>query len=308
MKRMQLLWLEVFREVVRQQSITRAAEALGYTQSAVSRHIASLEHDAGARLLDRLARGVVPTEAGSRLLDHAEAILRHMDEARADLNAVERGIRGRLRVGAFPTAIAALVPRALGTFRAERPEISVSLVEATTPRLLDHLAAGDADVAVVSAAPDRPIEPDGVTLRHLLDERMLVAVPALHPLARRRTVRLAELAADPFVTGSATDETSLLRARLPEGFAPVVDVVVADWTGKLGCVAAGLGVALLPALAARAAPPDVRLLRLHAADAPVRRVFAALPSGRVTGAAARAFVSDLRHAAAQWRNGDRPVA
>lgn len=137
---------------------------------------------------------------------------------------------------------------------------------------------------------------------------MLVAVPVRHCLARRRTVHLAELAPDPFITGSATDERSLLRARLPEGFTPLVDIVVADWTGKLGCVAAGLGVALMLALAARAAPPDVRLLRLHISEVPVRQIFAATPSGRVTSEAARAFVSGLRVAGAQWRNGQVPPA
>ncbi|MFG2054538.1 LysR substrate-binding domain-containing protein [Micromonospora sp. NPDC048930] len=86
-----------------------------------------------------------------------------------------------------------------------------------------------------------------------------MAVPGTHRLAHRRTVRLHELADDPFIAGSATAEETLLRATLPAGFRPRIDIVAAEWTGKLGCVAAGLGVALVPALAVRATPPDLAL-------------------------------------------------
>jgi DNA-binding transcriptional LysR family regulator len=297
---MQVQWLETFAEVVRQGSITNAARDLGYTQSAVSRHIAALEDAYGATLLDRQPRGVIPTQHGEILAAHVEAILRRVREARQDLAQLDDGTIGRLRVAAFPTAIARLVPAAVSAFRRDHPGVSVSLVEGYTPRLLEQIDAGDADIAVVSAPPDRPIPADAARLTHLLDERLLIAVPARHRLARRRTVRLREFADDPFVTGSATDEPALMRARLPAGFAPVVEIVVADWTGKLGCVAAGLGVALVPALAARAAPSDVRLLRLPAEDAPVRRVFAATNATRRPAAATTAFVRELRTAARGW--------
>jgi DNA-binding transcriptional LysR family regulator len=204
-----------------------------------------------------------------------------------------------LRVGAFPTAVAALVPRALAAFRDAYPQVSLSLVEGTTPALLERLTAGDADVAVVSAAPDRPLDADRFDLRHLLDERLLVAVGRGHRLARRRTVRLAELAADSFIVGSATDEDTLLRASLPPDFRPRVDIVAAEWTGKLGIVAAGLGVALIPALAVRATPADIVLLRLHADDSSVRRVFAATVAGRSRPAAVTQFLAHLVETAGQ---------
>jgi DNA-binding transcriptional LysR family regulator len=115
---------------------------------------------------------------------------------------------------------------------------------------------------------------EGRTL--LLDERLLVAVSRGHRLARRRRVRLAELADDPFIVGSATAEETLLRASLPSGFQPRVDIVAAEWTGKLGCVAAGLGVALVPALAVRGTPADITLLRLYNEHESVRRLFGLL--------------------------------
>ncbi|MER7456772.1 LysR substrate-binding domain-containing protein [Micromonospora sp. NPDC126480] len=298
---MQPAALEVFRTVAAYGSITAAARALRYTQSAVSRQIAALEAETGARLFDRLPRGVALTEQGRCLLGHAEAVLDRLDAARRDLAALGDLTAGRLRVGAFPTAVAALVPRALAAFRATHPGVALSLVEGLTPGLLERLSAGDADVVVVSAAPDRPLDGDRFDLHHLLDEVLLVAVPRTHRLARRRTVRLRELADDAFIAGSATAEETLLRAALPAGFRPRVDIVAAEWTGKLGCVAAGLGVALVPALAVRATPPDLALLRVHREDAAVRRVFAATLAGRTRPPAVRAFLARLDAAAAGLR-------
>lgn len=272
---MQIQSLEVFVAVAHGKSFTRAARSLGYTQSAVSRQIAVLEKDLGAEFFERLPRGVELTEQGRALLPHAEAMLDRLRTAQRDLDSLRDIGGGRLRVGAFPTAVAALVPRALAAFRTAYPRAELSLVEGLTPRLLDRLAAGEADLAVVSAPPDRPLDATRFDLHHLLDEQLLVAVPPGHPLAGRRTVRLADLAGDAFIAGSATAEDTLLRATLPSGFRPRIDIVAAEWTGKLGCVAAGLGVALVPALAVRATPADLVLLRLHPDDASVRRVFAA---------------------------------
>ncbi|GAB3947197.1 hypothetical protein GCM10027614_42000 [Micromonospora vulcania] len=223
-------------------------------------------------------------------------MLDRLDVAQRDLAALRDVTAGRLRVGAFPTAVAALVPRALASFRSDHPGVALSLVEGLTPGLLERLLDGDADVAVVSAAPDQPFDGDRFDLHHLVDEALLVAVPREHRLARRRTVRLRDLADEAFIAGSATAEETLLRATLPAGFRPRIDIVAAEWTGKLGCVAAGLGVALVPALAVRAAPPDLTLLRLHPDDVPVRRVFAATVAGRSRPPAVRQFLTHLERA------------
>jgi len=212
--------LEVFRAVARHGSITAAARSLRYSQSTISRQITALENDLDAVLFDRLPRGVALTEEGRCLLPHAEAMLDRLTSAHQDL-ALLRGLGGgRLRVGAFPTAVAALVPRALAAFRSDHPDVRLSLVEGRTPQLLDGLLAGDADVVVVSAAADEPLDATRFDLHHLLDEELLVAVPRQHRLARRRVVRLAELAQENFIAGSATAETTLLRATLPSGFQP----------------------------------------------------------------------------------------
>ncbi|MCW3816059.1 LysR substrate-binding domain-containing protein [Micromonospora sp. DR5-3] len=298
--------LQVFRAVAEHGSITAAARTLRYTQSAVSRQIAALEAETGAILFDRLPRGVALTEQGRCLLGHAEAVLDRLDAARRDLAALRELTAGRLRVGAFPTAVAALVPRALATFRSAHPGVALSLVEGLTPGLLERLLAGDADVAVLSAASDQPLDDERFDLHHLVDEVLLVAVPRTHRLAHRRTVRLRELADDAFIAGSADAEKTLLRATLPADFRPRIDIVAAEWTGKLGCVAAGLGVALIPALAVRAAPPDLALLRLHPDDASVRRVFAATVAGRSRPPAVHRFLDHLDTAAAGLGLPDHP--
>jgi DNA-binding transcriptional LysR family regulator len=301
MARMQVQSLEVFRTVARHGSITAGGHALRYTQSAVSRQIAALEAETGAVLFDRRPRGVELTDAGRCLLTHAEAVLDRLAAARRDLDALRGLAAGRLRIGAFATATAALVPQAVAAFQRSYPGVAVSLVEGRTPYLLERLAAGDADVAVVSAQPDRPLDTDRFVLRHLLDERLLVAVPRTHRLARRHRVRVADLADDSFIAGSPDAEDTLLRATLPAGWTPRVDIIAADWTGKLGCVAAGLGVALVPALAARAAPADIALLRLHPDDASVRRIFAATAAGRTPSAGVSALSSRLNKLAAGFR-------
>ncbi|GIF14280.1 LysR family transcriptional regulator [Actinoplanes teichomyceticus] len=289
--------LEVFRTVAHLGSITAAARHLRFTQSAVSRQVAALEAEIGARLLDRLPRGVALTEQGRALLPYTDAVLDRLAAARQAVDELDSVDAGRLRVGAFATAVAALVPRALASFRTAHPGITWSLVEGMSPVLLERLAAGDADVAVVSTAPGGPPDAGRFDLRPLLDERMLVAVPRDHRLARRRTVRLAELADESFIASSPRAEQTLLGDSAAAGFRPRIDIAVGEWTGKLGCVAAGLGVTLVPALAARGAPADITLLRLHPDDVPVRRVYAATLAGRTAPPAVTRFLAHLDEAA-----------
>jgi DNA-binding transcriptional LysR family regulator len=252
-----------------------------------------LETELGVRVVDRLPRGVALTEEGRTFLSHAEAVLDRLAAAGRELDALKGLGSGRVRVGAFPTAVAALVPRAIASFRQAHPDVAVSLVEGLTPGLLEHLITGDADVAVVSSAPAKDLNRTRFDLHHLVDERLMVAVPRDHRLARRRTVRLRELSDDAFVVGSATAEETLLRASLPSGFQPKIDIVAAEWTGKLGCVAAGLGVALVPALALRGKPADIALLHLHADDQSVRQVYAATLAGRSISPAVAGLIDHL---------------
>ncbi|MFI6009225.1 LysR family transcriptional regulator [Streptomyces sp. NPDC051243] len=291
------VWLRAFLEVVRHGSFTGAARTLGWTQSAVSRQIATLERElGGAPLFDRLPRGVRLTEAGRVLAPYAEAVAESLHAAAGELTALREVTGGRLRFGAFATADAALVPQALAAFRARHPHVHVTREEGFTPALLDRLTAGHLDLAVVSTTGRAPLE--AYELHHLLDESLYVAVPAGHPLVDQgRPVRLGQLADEDWISGGSRPEGTLLDAALRQGFRPRVAHVVGEWTAKQGYVAAGLGVTLVPALAAESVRPDVALLPVLDEGAPARAVYAATARGRSPTAAGEAFVGALREAA-----------
>ncbi|MEU8981143.1 LysR substrate-binding domain-containing protein [Streptomyces sp. NPDC048309] len=295
---MSTAWLRVFLDVARHGSFTGAARTLGWTQSAVSRQISSLEAAlGGAPLFDRLPRGVRLTEAGRVLVPHAESVVERLHGAVRELASLREVAGGRLRVGAFATADAALVPRAIATFRARHPGVRLTREEGFTPVLLDRLTAGHLDLAVVSTTGRAPL--DAFTLHHLLDESLYVAVPADHPLASEPRVRLTQLADADWISGGPRPEGTLLDAALRHGFRPRVAHVVAEWTAKQGYVAGGLGVTLIPALAAESVRPDIALLPVLDEDAPARAVYAASVRGRSLAPAAEAFLAALRESAAE---------
>ncbi|MEU3401146.1 LysR substrate-binding domain-containing protein [Streptomyces filamentosus] len=285
---------EAFLAVARSGSFTSAARSLGYTQSAVSRQVRSLEEEWGAELFERLPRGVRLTEAGRVLLPHAEAVRDRLAAARAELTALRTLDGGTLRLGAFSSATAALVPRAQAAFRERHPGVVVTRVEGPSVKHLGLVAAGEEDLAVVSPAADAA-PPPGVTLHHLLDEPMLVALERGHPYAGRRDVRLAELAGEEWIVGNERLEDTLFRPALAAGLRPRTGLLAHDWIAKLGAVAAGLGVTLVPALAAASVRPDVALVTIHPEDVPYRRICAAAPGS--PSAAATAFLSLLRETA-----------
>jgi DNA-binding transcriptional LysR family regulator len=297
----ELEWLEVFVEAARRGSLTATGQALGYTQSAVSRQIAALERTTGAPLFERLPRGVRLTEEGRCLLAHAEAVLGSVRAARRDLDALRDLDAGRLRVGAFASAVATLVPAAMAAFRAAYPRVALSLVEDNSAGQFRRLQAGEVDVAVVSVYPHQTPEAGGaVELRQLTDDPLLVALPAGHPLAAGAAgadvLRLADLAGERWVEGFPDGLETLAEACRRAGFAPRVDFEVREWTAKQGFVAAGLGLALVPRIAAAGVRPGVVLRPLHRDDAPVRTVHAATRRGPAVPPAVPAFLAHLDQA------------
>jgi DNA-binding transcriptional LysR family regulator len=291
--------LEIFREVANQGSISGAARRLAYSQSAVSRQVSALEADVGVRLFDRRARGVQLTEHGRCLLAHADSVLARVELARRDVDALDRLESGRLRIGAFTTATAVLLPRAMAAFASEWPDVSLSLVEGITEQLLARLESDDADLAVISAFPGQTLDHERFHFVPLLEDAMLVALPLSHPLTRRRRrVHHAELEDQAWIgADTGADDRLLGPARLASAIGS--DFPVREWTAKLGLVAAGLGVTLVPSLAAQAVRADVALLPLDRSDAPPRTVYAATLQGRTPAPAVKAFIDVLRQTAKQ---------
>jgi DNA-binding transcriptional LysR family regulator len=284
--------LRVFVEVARLGSFTAAGSELGYTQSAISRQISALEDEAGTALFDRLPRGVRLTEPGRRLLAHALAVLDRLDAARRELTDLRELATGRLRVGAFATADTAMVPWAIAAFMRSYPEVTVTLREGFTPELLDMLVAGDADLAVVSF-PGTP-DVDGLDLHKLCDDYMYVALPPGHRLAGARQLRLTDLVDEEWIAGSSRPEETLISSCLRTGFQPRIGFVARDWIAKQGFVAAGIGITLIPSLAADAVRPDITLALLHPDDIPPRQIYAATASGLTPAPATEVFLTLLR--------------
>src|SRR5919206_1809439 len=173
--------LRVLREVAVRGSFSAAAESLSFTQSAISQQIAALEREAGCTLVQRSARGIRLTEAGEALVRHADAILARLDEAEAELEAIA-GVRGgRLRLAAFESAAASLMPLAIAAFRAEHPGVELSLIIAQPEESYPLLRSGEIDVALGYGGKVRQ-EIEGISRLPLLSDPMFVAMPADHPL------------------------------------------------------------------------------------------------------------------------------
>ena len=300
MAELTLVGMRVLRAVADRGSFTAAAVELGYTQSAVSRQVAAMEAAAGAALFSRVPRGVALTEAGRVLLGHAVAVLDQVDAASRDLAGLRSLSSGRVRLGAFATSVAALVPRAVAAFRARHPGVTVALREGTSGSQLRRVVSGSADLAVVGRLPEMALEgEDRVVLEPLMDDPLLLAVPLGHRLARRRIVDVELLSEEAWVAGSTDPRETLLGAWRWSSWEPDVRYVAREWTAKLGLVAAGLGVTLVPSLAATAVRRDVALLRLRSDQPATRSIVLATRAGAEPSPAAAALAEALHEAAAE---------
>ncbi|MGI5268790.1 LysR family transcriptional regulator [Nonomuraea sp. CA-218870] len=280
--------LRVFREVAERGTLTAAATSLGYTQSAVSRQIASLERAAGVPLLERRHDGVRLTPAGRVVLRRAAAVVEQVDAAARELAGLPAE-PATVRLGWFASAGAALVPRALAGLRRTHPAITVTTREGSTPVLVRALRAGALDLALVSSVPPfRPLDDETPPLdvRVLTERGLRVAVPEAHPLARGDHVDVADLHGQPWIAAPRGDSTLMgVWPGLDER--PRVAHVARDWLAKLSLVAAGLGLTTVPAVLAGAAPPGVRVLPVRGGPREQRRLLLARVPGPLTEPAAR---------------------
>ena len=262
--------LRVLVAVARYGSVTAAARALNYAQPSVSHHIARLEAETGARLLQRAGRGVRLTDAGRLLAERAEEILGRLDAAENEL-AAHVGLReGRVRLAAFPSALGTIVPNAAACLEAESPGMDLMLTEAEPPEALRMLRAGYVDVALVfrhyqEAADDGPPSGDDEGARGvlLLDEPVYLITPAACPPAAGAPgppaagepgpADLAAHAGRRWIAGCERCRGYLLRQCALAGFTPRIAFTTDDYIAVQALVAAGLGVATLPDLALRSA-------------------------------------------------------
>ncbi len=301
--------LRILRAVVRTGSVRAAAAQLSCTPSAVSQHVAALERETGAVLFEKAGRGLRPTDAARLLTDVADDVLDRLADAESALAALLAGRTGRLHLTSFPSAGAALVPPAVAALRSRFPDLELVLGVAEPDDALAALRAGEVDVAVV-VEPQPPGErpgADGLAFVHLLDDPYSVVLPASHPLADVAEVDLADLAAESWVgTASAPGhcQAAALEACRTAGFTPSYVVEADEYPTTTGFVAAGLGVALVPALALGFVHDGVRVKPVRGAR-PVREVHAAVRAARAGEPVVRGAVEALQDAAAGLGTGRR---
>jgi molybdate transport repressor ModE-like protein len=291
--------MKVLREVASRGSFSAAAEALNFTQSAVSQHIAALERESGTQLVERRSRGVRLTEAGRVLVDHADAILARLECAQDDLAAIA-GLRGgKLRLICFQSAGATLVPRAVAAFHGRHPRVELSMLEAEPDEAAVRLKAGEVDLALVynhDSTPGLVLE-----LTHLIDDRYDMIVAKGHALADRRRLSLADFAEEPWIASTSVCGCRRITesACREAGFEPLVAFEADETLAAQALVAAGVGVTMLPRLALTTIHPGVVARPLR--DAPVRDISAARLEGAYRSPASEAMVQILQNVAEEFR-------
>jgi DNA-binding transcriptional LysR family regulator len=298
--------LAVFRELAERGSFTAAAEQLSYTQSAVSQQISALERETKAVLIERDRRGARLTQAGEIVLAHAEAILGRIAQAERDLSAYLGVASGRLRLAAFESAGAALVPNAVQTFHQLHPDVELNVVQMEPEEASIRLESRELDLAIVyDLHPATGVLSDELKLTYLFDDRYTAVISRGHPLAKAERIELSDLAGEIWINTTRRDlcHEVILGACREAGFEPNVAFEVDEIATSQSLVARGAGVTLLPELGLGRLHPDVRVASLGV-RAPVRSVYGARLSVRYSTPASGAML-DVLSEVADRAAGDR---
>ncbi|MFF2192265.1 LysR family transcriptional regulator [Streptomyces sp. NPDC058157] len=291
--------LRILRTLADRGTVTATAEALHMTPSAVSQQLTNLARQLGVVLLEAQGRGVRLTDAAHLVLRHTEAVFAQLERADAELAGYLSGEVGEVRVGAFATAIPALVVPAVAALERDHPGVEVRVRETEAAEAYELLSAGAVDLAL-SLAAHTPADDARFTRLTLLEDPLDVALPPNHPLADAPGVRLADLSADRWIYGGSGPWSEITRSACEAaGFQPRQAHSASGWTSILAMVEAGMGVALVPRMvSARASGVRLRVLP-H--DHPTRHVTAALRRGAETSPAIARVLQALHTAAAARR-------
>lgn len=246
---LELRHLRVLREIARTGSYSAAARALGYTQPAASQQMRALERAAGTKLVVRAGRRIQLTEAGEALARHAAGILSGVKIAQEEVAAIAGLQSGRVRVSAFPSGSAGLVPAAIARARSAHTGLRVSLSEAEPPESLADLRASECDIALTFTYEGSGQNGDADLYRlPLLDDPLLAVLPAGHRLSGAAWVRVEDLAQEAWIAGCPRCRQNLMHVCRDAGFEPDIQYATDDNAAAQSLVAAGLGVALMPRL------------------------------------------------------------
>jgi DNA-binding transcriptional LysR family regulator len=281
--------LRVIDAVARHGSVTAAARELHYSQPSVTHHLGRLEAETGAKLVQRVGRGIRLTPAGELLADRAAEILGRLQAADAELSAHVGLTAGRVRLAGYSSAITSLVPRAATALAERHPGLEISLTDTHPPDALELLRTGRTDVAIIFRYDESEAEPRGVRLHHLLDDPVYL-------LSKRRERGLAALRDVTWVAGCERCSSHLLSLCADAGFEPRIGFRSDDMVVMQELVAAGLGVTTIPGLALAAHRAEgIVATRLPGSQ---RRIYAATYGDPPDPPATEALLSALAESAA----------
>jgi molybdate transport repressor ModE-like protein len=293
--------LRLLQEIARTGSLSAAAVELGFSQPAVSYQLRSLEREVGTVLVVRNGRATRLTPAGEALAVHADTILSSIQTAEQSLADIVGTRAGLVRIAAFPSGCATIVPAAMAAMRRARPSVDIRLFQAEPPEALAMVRRGEADLAVSYRydlpMPNRRAASRDAPLRRvaLLEDPVRLVLPVGHPLADRPEIEMADLADATWIISSQCFEGILHRAALAAGFTPTVSMVADDYVAMQALVAHRLGVAVLPRLSLFA-HRDERVVSRPVRDWPPRLVEVELWPDRMRVDAVCAMLGALREA------------
>jgi len=240
-----LTHLRVLEAVARHGSVTEAAKELHYSQPSVSHHLGRLEAATGAKLIQRVGRGIRLTPEGELLAQRATEIVGRVDAASVEL-AAHVGLRtGRVRLAGFQTILSTLVPKAARELSRSHPGIELNLVDVHPVEALNMLRSGHVDVALIFRHADTPLEEEGIRLVHLLEDPVYL-------VSDQPDQRLQDHRDSAWVGGCERCRAALITACERAGFSPRIAYSSDDIVVIQSLVASGMGVATLPGLALEA--------------------------------------------------------
>lgn len=286
--------LELLLDVVELGSITAAADKHVYSPSGVSQQLRRLEAEVGQPLLQRQARGMVPTDAGHVLTAHTRRILRQMAAAEADLAEIAGLNRGSLTMGTFPTLGGSFLPLVISKFKAQYPAIDLHVRSSRFNDLIEMLENGQVGMSLLWDYEWNRIDPENFALTTVFEDATALIVGKDHRFARRKQVDMADLADEEWIVREEEHPVVevLHRSAQAAGFSPRISFHANDYQEAQAMVSVGLGVALAPRTAVVNKHPGVSIVSLGS-SAPSRRVLLAHRHDRVRAAAEIAFQATL---------------
>ncbi len=292
---MDFIRLRTLRELQQRKTMAAVADALFLSPSAISQQITALEEDVGISLIERRGRGVVLTPAGENLVQHAGRILGIIEEAKTDIAELKRVVAGELRLAAFPSAAAILVPPAMGILWELHPRLDIVLEELEPALGMAALRAWQADVAIIddlTLAQDPPGE--NVETLEIYEDLLFVLLPKDHALASRDELRLTDLRDERWAidTGINSYGNVLVRACQAAGFEPMVNGKCNSFAVVSSLISSRCSIAILPGLRVAFYRTDLAVCRLVPEIR--RKIFIAFRRGELRNPAIKALVDEIR--------------